>query len=148
MKYTTGHKTYDRATHGYISTGNVISGGQYSTYVRGYKETECNGIINEPGHLQRFDLDSFTWADSYFREKMRILAGGAKSVIAYCIRHYNGDNRMIHGYIITDTDYNVLWWRVNNNTNKSYSIMLTAIKAVGDDAKAYYTNIKSSVKNT
>lgn len=145
MKYTTGHKTYDRASHGYITTGNVISGGQYSMYVRGYKETACNGLINEPGHLQHYDLDSFAWSDSYFREKIKELASGTESVIAYCIRHYNGDDQMIHGYIITDTNYNVLWWTVANNTNKSYLIMLTAIKAVGDDARAYYENFKSSI---
>lgn len=147
MKYITGHKTYDRASHGYITVGSVVSGGQYSTYIRGYKEVECNGYMSEQGHLQKFDLDSFKWANSYFRDKIRELASGSDSVIAYCIRHYNGDDRMIHGYIITDTDYNVLWWTTANNTNKSYIIMLTAIKAVGDDAKAYYQQLRSSIKS-
>lgn len=54
----TGWKTFDRQTN-YISTGNVIANTQLSSYIRPYRETECNGLTFKPGELLMSDLKAF-----------------------------------------------------------------------------------------
>lgn len=54
----TGYKKFDKATI-CIMDGNVIAPTQYSTFVRPWKETECNGFINEEGHLTKYDIQHF-----------------------------------------------------------------------------------------
>ena len=54
----TGWKTFDRQTN-CISAGNVIANTQISTYVRPYRETECNGLTFKPGELMTLDLKPY-----------------------------------------------------------------------------------------
>ena len=42
-----------------ITAGNVIADTQYSNYIRPYNKIECNGVINEKGHLRNYDLQYF-----------------------------------------------------------------------------------------
>lgn len=58
MIIDTEFKEFNKQTN-YIGNGNVIANTQRSNYVRPWKEIECNGYINEEGHLQNFDLKSF-----------------------------------------------------------------------------------------
>lgn len=137
MKIQVQHKKYNG---GYISTGNVVSGWQYSTYVRGWKQTECNGHICEEGHLQRFDLEGFysRYLPSFLRAYVRDVAGGKDGIILYCIRHFNGDDVVIHGWIVTDDNYNLKRVFYNRWTQKSEEIMDKAIHAVTVDAQKSY----------
>jgi hypothetical protein len=43
----------------YPMSGNVSAPGQFSQFVRGRLDLECNGRVNAPGHLRDFDLRPF-----------------------------------------------------------------------------------------
>ena len=43
----------------YPQEGSVTGNGQFSNYVRGKMDLECNGQTNDPGHLRDFDLKPF-----------------------------------------------------------------------------------------
>lgn len=51
-------KTFNNQTN-CISRGQTIANTQYSNHIRPYREIECNGIINEKGHLRDYDLQFF-----------------------------------------------------------------------------------------
>lgn len=53
-----GWKLFDNQTN-LITTGNVSSNTQQSSYIRPWTETECNGRTNPEGHLTNFDLHPF-----------------------------------------------------------------------------------------
>lgn len=53
-----GWKLFDKQTN-CISTGNVYASTQMSSYIRPWKETECNGFENPKGELMHFDLQPF-----------------------------------------------------------------------------------------
>lgn len=55
---SSGWRLFDRQTN-CISTGNVIADTQFSSFVRPWRETECNGFIRPEGHLMDFDLGPF-----------------------------------------------------------------------------------------
>ena len=55
---SSGWKLFNRQTN-CISTGNVAANTQYSSFIRPWKETECNGRVNPEGHLMEFDLKAF-----------------------------------------------------------------------------------------
>lgn len=95
-----------------ITTGNVCSNVQSSTYIRPRQQLECNGITNKPGHLQNFDLDGFAYR---LREMDTVLAYIRRTpffetneAIAYRFFHYEGNTRQLHGVVITDTQHRVL----------------------------------------
>ncbi len=102
MKINSGVKAFDLQTSA-ISAGNVIGGTQFSSHIRPYDETYCNGDIYELGHLRRFDLKHFKnlpptivkWYEN----------NPSTKTILYQFFHYNGNTKVIHGYVITDTDY-------------------------------------------
>ena len=51
--------------------GNVSGGGQCSSYIRGKMELECNGRVNDPGHLRDFDLEPYTRQDIISKEVLK-----------------------------------------------------------------------------
>ena len=55
MKFDSLHKTFNRQVS-CISTGNHIGNTVYSSYIRAYNQTECNGHTFPKGHLQEYDL--------------------------------------------------------------------------------------------
>lgn len=95
-----------------ILTGNVYSNVQSSTYVRPRNELECNGFTRAPGHLQKFDLDTFVNGN---REMDAVVAYikrdpffESNQSIAYRIFHTIGQKRVLHGVIITDANYQLV----------------------------------------
>lgn len=129
MRIHTIHKKYDGQ---YISTGNVISDQQYSMFIRGYKRKECNGFVNEDGHLQQWDLNNWPsrYLPSSIRERVKKYASGKESIILYCIRHFNGKNPVILGWIITDYNYNLLERSIIRWDEKSLEVIGQVTKAV------------------
>ena len=55
---SSGWKLFDKQTN-CISTGNVISNTQFSSFIRPWNETECNGYTFSEGHLMNCDLEPF-----------------------------------------------------------------------------------------
>jgi hypothetical protein len=53
-----GWKEFDKQTN-CISTGNVYASTQMSSFIRPWKETECNGFERPKGELMHFDLQPF-----------------------------------------------------------------------------------------
>ena len=130
MKIETGHKTFDKQSHGYIMTGNVIADTQQSLYVRPFDKTECNGHTFSPGHLQEVDLNNlgneFSNDVKFFIKKL----SKTEKIIAYQFRHFNKDKKMVHGYVVTNDKHECLRSWTTPHTYKSHNIMSAAIKAV------------------
>lgn len=122
MLMESGHKTFDRQTN-LVTTGNVIASTQYSGYIRPYEETECNGRTVRKGELQNFDLRPFGRLPYHVEKEVRAYAK-EKSVILYMFFHYNGSgNKIIHGYVITDTDHQLIESYVTGPTHKSMNVI-------------------------
>jgi len=99
MHFESLHKTFNSQTN-VISTGNCVVNTQYSSYIRGYKETECNGLVYPEGHLQNYDLEIFSLRSdirNYIREKL----SGRESGILYWFFYHSKGKRVTIGYILT-----------------------------------------------
>jgi hypothetical protein len=125
----TGHKTFDRQTGGYVSTGNVWGDAQFSNFIRAYCETECNGAIRPVGHLQAFDLKPFTDLPNGIRRQVEELTKDEQGIL-YEFRHWVGPSyerrKVIHGWILTRNDtrgYRFVKRWVIGPTHRSYAIM-------------------------
>lgn len=130
MLFESEHKTFNAKTN-CISTGNVIANTQNSTFIRGYENTSCNGQSWERGHLQAVDLKPWSHLlPSYVRKALIELASGTDSVILYMFKHRIGSKLVIHGFIVTDCNYNELKRFYINNNQKSYSVICEAAKYV------------------
>jgi len=124
MLFESGHKTFDRQVD-CISTGNVIGHVQLSFHIRAYTETECNGFTRPPGHLRAFDLK--TW-NLPIRVRDRVLKETEdKSVWLYEFRHWTGNRKIVHGYVITSYDHRLLAKFLTGPTYKSVSVINEAI---------------------
>jgi hypothetical protein len=134
MKFESLHKTFNLQVD-CISTGNVIGDVQYSSFVRPRDELECNGFVNEPGHLQEYDLKPFReilHSPGYILDAVR---QETRSVILYAIFHYsyNKGERIIHGVILTTGDHKLLhkWYLLDNE--KSRSVIDEATKYITEE---------------
>lgn len=107
MKFNSGFKTFDRQTK-VISTGNVIADTQLSFFIRPYTETvNPVGEKVEKGHLQEYDLGMFRDMPFSVRRNIRDLSMD-NEVIVYEFRHYSGENKIVDGYVVTDSDYKLI----------------------------------------
>jgi len=135
MKFESEHKTFNRQVD-CISSGNVIGDVQLSGCVRPRSETECNGFTYEKGHLQEYDLGWLVGDfPNYVKEFIRKLEYAEDhSVIAYEFRHWNGEKKVVHGYVVTtggDDGHKVLgrWY---GEHWKSRSVIDEAITYITD----------------
>jgi hypothetical protein len=135
MKIETGHKTFDRQAD-LISTGNVIGHVQYSSYIRPYNETECNGLKFEKGHLRAFDLQ---WWIKTLRTPERVLnyvlsATTDKSVILYQFHHHGRLGRtIVDGHVVTTADHKLLA-SFRSDTPKSGAILKAVLPYITEAA--------------
>lgn len=100
-------KAFAKQTSG-LGTGNVWGSTQFSSFIRPYTQTECNGYTREPGHLQDFDLNSFkSYLPRWVIERVKDLAK-EKSVILYMFFHHTPDRsrKIIDGVVVSDDNYN------------------------------------------
>jgi len=131
MKFESLHKTFNRQVS-MISTGNQIGNTVYSSYIRAFNELKCNGRVNEPGHLQEYDL-GWLVKDAPGEAKNYIRANGKdKKFILYVFFHWNNGRKIIHGAVITDTDHNHIKTYYSSYNRKSVSVI--------EEARKYITN--------
>lgn len=128
MRIETGHKTFDRQTN-LISFGNIVSNTQYSKWIRPYNETKCYGQERPKGYLQDWDLDYFENLPNYVRNYIKETAID-DPVILYEFRSYNNNTKIIHGYVVTNKDHELLNYFVTGPTYKSYDVIKKCIKYV------------------
>jgi len=136
MKIETGHKTFDRQCDS-ISTGNVMGDAQFSWFIRSWWD-EGEGLMDypenkrEPGRLFQFDIKAFEQLPLPVYRKMEAVAKekGSKSHILYEFRHFNAHEKHVHGYVITDEDYNHVYHFVVGGLNKGYSVIYECMKYV------------------
>jgi len=108
MLFESSHKTFNHKVDG-ISTGNVLGNIQVSGFIRPYNELECYGVKSAPGHLQEWDLKTGTFnllpqsLKDWIREH-----GKDKTMIAYSFFYWQGMQRNIIGWIVTDGEHNFL----------------------------------------
>ena len=120
MHFESAYKTFNEQTN-LISTGNVIANTQFSSYIRPYNETECNGLTRPAGELLKFDLQ-------YFRNiPERIInilwdKTRTESYILYQFSVYNKkyNERDIIGYVLTDYNDNLITYAVTCNYGSCY----------------------------
>lgn len=135
MKFESLHKTFNRQVS-MICTGNHLGNTVRSFFIRAFNELECNGRINEPGHLQEYDLNNFQ--DKYYPYELRRVKdfirreGKVKKFILYVFFHYTGDKKITHGVVVTDAEHNHVQSFIFKVSVKSMSVI--------EEARKYITN--------
>jgi hypothetical protein len=129
MKIETGHKTFDNQTN-LITTGNVVANTLHGVCVRAYNNNH-NGYEERPlGFLQNWDLTKNFNENipGCIRDHVSIVDRENKHIL-YKVRHFNGGNEIIHGYILTksrDDEYeHVKTFCSRPGYNISYEILFT-----------------------
>jgi len=133
MHIETGHRTFDRQTN-LISTGNIVANTIIGRHVRAHNNLNGWDGPCEPGYLQDFDLSSFRFGvmPSHVREYIKSAAVD-ESVWVYHLFHYNGNRRIIHGWVITSHDHKPLRKFVIGPTRKSYDVVYEAAKYLEEE---------------
>jgi len=131
MKLKSGHKTFDQQTN-VISRGNIIAETMFGQHIRPRNEVlDAIGQSRKPGELQNFDL-------GYFRNLPRPLYHYIKDNFIehggwlYEFFHFNGSQKVIHGYILTDGSHNLLKMYRTGPTHKSWWVLQEAAKYVSN----------------
>lgn len=136
MVIGSGHIAFDQQTN-CISTGNIIANTQYGGFIRARTQTECNGHNFPEGYLRERDLEPFLeysrlgrGSRGWRQQEMTYAAlervrgeTEDKSIILYSFFHYNGDKRIVHGFILTKTDYEFIGRYVVGPASKSTLVM-------------------------
>lgn len=94
----TGYKTFDNYIV-CISSGNVVGGGQHSSYIRPYNETVNYKHIFEKGDLRNYDLRLFEDLDNNVRKYVESITEYS-SCILYEFYTYKGRKKNKVGYIV------------------------------------------------
>lgn len=131
MLFESEHKTFNKKVD-CISTGNVIGTVQLSGHVRAYNELECNGRVNEPGHLQEYDLSWLVKELPYnVKDTIRYNCKD-KGCWAYHFFYWNGKHeRMNIGYAITHYNYSKWFqWVANPYNYKKESALNECVKYI------------------
>ena len=128
----TGHKTFDRQAD-MISTGNVWGDVQFSNFIRGKKDVECNNCPFLVGQLQDCDLKHFKDLPQFIRTVVKDTLSGKDSGILYEYRHWVKGHKAVHGYIFTDSNYKLINKWVTNKSAKSRKIIETVLPYVAEE---------------
>ena len=133
---TSGWKEFDRQTN-FIGTGNVEANTQFSSYIRPWKKTECNGFVNPEGHLMDFDLKQFSNQriprdiENVLRNKER-----EESVILYMFFVLSKEKHVEpFCWVVTNDRHRLIAYRVTAGYRQNYSKRLEA----GKEAMKYIT---------
>lgn len=138
----TGHKSFDQiAAKDYIGPGNVYSNVQLSSYIRAFKNVDCNGFLWKEGELQAADLKSFV--KPRYRVPRNIVqfvksVAVDDDVILYMFYHRNSHKEIvIHGYAVTKghkQEHELLNSWITGPTYKSGKILNECVKAISGTA--------------
>ena len=107
-----GWKLFDNQTN-CITTGNAYCNTQYSSFIRPYKETECNMQTFQIGHLMRYDMRPFSRFS--IPETIReILCDESReeSVILYMFFINKDDRVQPFCWVVTDRNYKLIDYRI------------------------------------
>lgn len=130
MHFESPHKTFNRQTVS-ISPGNVIAPTQYSSYIRPYMETWCNGRTWEEGVLQKADLKYFSTIPSSIRREIEKLTHDEDSIL-YTFFHRSGERLILDGIVLTTRVYiHVKTW-FTNPTWKAHEAVCEARRYIAD----------------
>lgn len=136
MLMETGHGAFDKQTN-VISTGNIIANTQNARYVRGELCVECWGPkVYQPGELRDYDLENWPrMSPSVRRAVVQATTGQQGSVWVSEFFHYNGHRKIIHGYVITAPDHELLTTFVTGPTYKSAGVIDGVLPYVTGESK-------------
>lgn len=132
-----GYKTFDNQVV-CISTGNVIGGCQYSTYVRPYNETICNGNVYEKGYLRDYDM-KYLEIPQYLNTNINIKdyiydITQYKSCIVYQFSTYNNNNtKNIFGIIVEQDNEFKIFNTSYINYNKKQKCLEFIVKILKEE---------------
>ena len=108
MKFESGYKSFDRYIRS-VSPENCLGTGQRSSYIRPYTELECNGQVNDPGHLRDYDLNSFMFRRLPYDVRQYVLSvTKKKGCILYEFYFRRHKKETVIGYVVTTTDHKLL----------------------------------------
>lgn len=131
------HATFERQAdrQGGIYTGNVFGTVQRSSFIRPETQTECNGFTFAPGELRRSDMDGFS-SERIPNDFVRKIYAHTERhpAILYRMQHYRGQRRIVHGYILTDSNGRTLATRVVGPTWRSHEIVSRIAATIGGAA--------------
>lgn len=116
-------KEFNKQTN-LITSGNVIANTMYGNYIRTWKDTECNGLQFEDGHLFNYDLRWFTISRP-IKEYIKSLN---RKVILYEIFIYRNGKKDVIGWLIEDNGRIINIFMAQNyrkNYNKRFSALET-----------------------
>lgn len=129
MLINTGFKTFDKQTN-LITTGNVYASTQFSSYIRPWSKTECNGMDFPCGELLKYDLKPFspyTIPIPIMRELYDETR--TESLILYMFFiHRQGIKPL--GWVLTDKNHKMKSWFVDYWTWKREAAMKEIIKYI------------------
>ena len=101
MLFESEYKTFNKAVD-LIGHGNVMGNVQTSGYIRGYSETECNGLQSPKGHLQNYDLD---WLNKHLPYELKDwIKGQNKTFVGYSFFYWKNGGRIFIGWVVTCQD--------------------------------------------
>lgn len=122
MLFESAHKTFNKQTT-LITTGNAIGNTQTSFFIRPYK-TPKNPVGEKVsfGSMQDYDLNQFRNLPNHVRESVKKNTK-TKDGILYKFFHYDGDRQVVHGYVLTDGNYNLIRKFYTNPSWKSQDVV-------------------------
>jgi len=133
MLFESECKTFNRQCD-LISTGNVWGIVQLSQYIRSTNETTCNGTTFKHGELRDYDLKPFHMGQfPSIRKTVMEYTNTGRKIILYKFRHFNGESEIIHGFVITDTNHQLLKKFITGPTYKSASVIDETIKYITEE---------------
>lgn len=133
------HKTFNKQTN-FIGKGKVIANTQFSNHIRAYNQIQSQGNDSKmKGELQKIDLAPFGKLPRRVYESVK-KHGVNQNIILYKFFHKNSSNeQVVHGYLLTTEEHELLDYYLVHLTNKSLSVILECMKYVTNN------NIKAAI---
>lgn len=134
MHIETGNKGFDKACK-CLFKGNAITDTQSSNYVRPKSEVECNGMVFAEGDLRKFDLHHGICNGMPQRYKDSILKSTeTEPAILYKIFHYRGKTQIVHGWILTKTNNDLIGYYCTDHRIKTSMVMDEVVQYLSNPA--------------
>lgn len=131
-----GWKLFDDQTN-FISTGNVLANTQHSSFIRPYKECDCNGFVFKEGELLKSDMNLFGERIPDYIKEILLDKKREDSVILYMFYVWNRDRRAEpFCCVVTDRNYNLIRYSLVLGYKKNYLKRYQA----AHEAMSYITN--------
>lgn len=129
MVIVTGHRTFDRQAN-LIALGDVTAKTQLSRHIREWNETvSVSGAGVQPGYLQNRDLEVFGELPQAVLTTIQETAQD-KPAILYKFFHTRAAQQIVHGYVLTGTDGELLGHWVVGPTYKSRDVIRKCMELV------------------